>query len=62
MDGSEDCYYFCHICNHHRVREEVLQRASGDLVCMVCDNEGFVEKVGVVLGKCVIVLMQHSVA
>ncbi|KAK1441842.1 hypothetical protein BgAZ_501740 [Babesia gibsoni] len=46
MTGStEDGYYFCHICNHSRLSEEVIMSGSGDFRCIVCDHEGFVEKI-----------------
>lgn len=44
-EQREDGYYFCHICNHRRLDQEIVQSSSGEIRCMVCDNEGFVEKI-----------------
>ncbi|ORM40581.1 E3 ubiquitin-protein ligase RING1 [Babesia sp. Xinjiang] len=45
MSSNEVYFYFCHNCNSQRAPNEVLPCYNGDFRCLVCNNEGFVEKI-----------------
>nr|BAN66011.1 conserved hypothetical protein [Babesia bovis] len=45
MDVNEESFYFCHICSSGRAPTEVMLCPNGDFLCLVCSQEGFVEKI-----------------
>ncbi|CDR97666.1 hypothetical protein, conserved [Babesia bigemina] len=44
MASIEESVYFCHICSSLRSDSQVTPTSTGDICCLVCNNEGFVEK------------------
>lgn len=44
-ENRSNVSYFCHICNEPKNHNQVQCNESGDIKCLSCGNEGFVEKV-----------------
>ncbi|GBE62264.1 zinc C3HC4 type RING finger domain-containing protein [Babesia ovata] len=45
MASAEEFIYYCHICSSERSDAQITPSSTGDICCLVCNNEGFVEKI-----------------